>query len=105
LRRDRPNWPRPINLGAAWVPIAYLLALIVAVFTVVGVGWFQTSAGGYGGTKEKLIGFSVLAISILLFFYRRIVQDKERVHWREEVNAVPDEREQALIDAEMKVAT
>ena len=45
------------------------------VFTIVGVGWFQTAAGGYGGTKEKVIGFSVLAASILLFFVRRIVQD------------------------------
>ena len=24
LRRDRPNWPRPIKLSAAWVPIAAL---------------------------------------------------------------------------------
>ena len=88
-----------------WVPIAYVLAAIVAVLTVVGVGWFQTSAGGYGGTKEKIIGFSVLAISILLFFYRRLVQDKQPIRWREDVNAVPDEHEQALIDAEMKVAT
>ena len=22
LRRDRPNWPRPIKLSAYWVPIA-----------------------------------------------------------------------------------
>ena len=57
------------------------------------------------GTKEKLIGFSVLAISILLYFYRRLVQDKQPIHWRDEVNAVPDAREQALIDAAMKVAT
>ena len=60
-----------------WVPIAYVLAVVVAIFTIVGVGWFQTSAGGYGGTKEKVIGFSVLAISILLFFFRRLVQDKQ----------------------------
>ena len=105
LRRSRPDWPRPIHLGAIWVPIAYVLAVIVAILTVIGVGWFQTSAGGYGGTKEKVIGFSVLAISILLFFYRRLVQDRQPVQWREDVNAVPDEREQALIDAEMKVAT
>jgi amino acid transporter len=104
LRRDRPNWPRPISLGPVWVPIAYVLAVIVAIFTIVGVGWFQTSAGGYGGTKEKVIGFSVLAISILLFFFRRIVQDKQPVHLREHVNAVPDAREQALIDAQMRVA-
>ena len=43
---------------------------------MIGVGWFQTSAGGYGGTKEKVIGFSVLGISILLFFFRGLVQDE-----------------------------
>ncbi len=49
------------------------------VFTIVGVGWFQTAAGGYGkGAQVKIIGFGVLVISLLLFLYRRrIVQDKE----------------------------
>jgi hypothetical protein len=56
----------------------------------VGVGWFQTAAGGYGkGAEVKIIGFGVLGISILLFFFRRVVQDKERIHWREETPAVP----------------
>ena len=98
LRRDRPNWPRPDGSGAVWVPIAYVLAAIVAVFTVIGVGWFQTSAGGYGGTKEKVIGFSVLAISIVLFFYRRLVQDRQPVRLREDAPSMPDARQQALID-------
>jgi hypothetical protein len=47
------------------------------VFTIVGVGWFQTAAGGYGkGAQVKIIGFGVLVISLLLFVYRRKVQDK-----------------------------
>ena len=29
LRRTRPNWPRPIKLGAIWVPIAAILARVV----------------------------------------------------------------------------
>jgi hypothetical protein len=37
----------------------------------------------------KVIGFGVLAISILLFFYRRLVQDKERIHWKEETPEIP----------------
>ena len=48
---------------------------MVLVLTIVGFGWFQVAAGGYGGTKEKVIGISVLAIGVLLFFFRRIVQD------------------------------
>jgi amino acid transporter len=93
LRRDRPDWPRPIRLGDVWVPIAYVMAAIVGVLTVVGVGWFQTSAGGYGGTKEKIIGFSVLALAIVLFLFRRIVQDRVTPHWREETPRVPAEAE------------
>jgi len=98
LRRDRPDWPRPIKLSAIWIPIAWVLAVITAVLTFFGVGWFQTAAGGYGGTTEKLIGFGVLVLAILLFLFRRIVQDGERPHWREDAPAVPDARQLALLE-------
>src|SRR5204863_3804980 len=93
LRRDRPNWPRPIKLPSVWVPAAVVLFAAFILFSVVGIGWFQIAGGGavYGGTKNKIIGFSVLAVSLLLFLFRRIVQDKERPHWREETPAMPDE--------------
>ena len=92
LRRDRPNWPRPIKLANYWTPIAGVLCALFIVFSVVGVGWFQIAAGGYGkGAQVKIIGFGVLVISLLLFFYRRVVQDKERMHWREETPQLPDD--------------
>ena len=92
LRRDRPNWPRPIKLANYWTPIAGVLCAMFIVFSVVGVAYFQTAAGGYGkGAQVKIIGFGVLVISLLLFFYRRVVQDKERVHWREETPQMPDD--------------
>ena len=84
LRRDRPNWPRPIKLSGIWTPIAGLLSVWCLILTIVGFGWFQNAAGGYGGTKEKVIGVGVLVIGLLLFFFRRLVQDKERIHWRED---------------------
>ncbi len=87
LRRDRPDWPRPINLGRVWVPIAIALACVNLFFTVIGV-WY-TEKIGYGGTKEVLYGVGVLCISILLFLFRRIVQDGERPHWREETPTMP----------------
>lgn len=89
LRKDRPNWPRPIKLANYWVWIAGMLAAVCALLTVVGFGWFQTAAGGYGGTKEKVIGLAVLAVGILLFFFRRIVQDGEMPHWREDPPTMP----------------
>ncbi len=89
LRRDRPNWPRPIRMPSYMLPVAAILAVYTLIITVVGFGWMQNAAGGYGGTKEKVIGIGVLVGSILLFFFRRIVQDKERPHWREETPALP----------------
>jgi amino acid transporter len=93
LRRDRPNWPRPIRLPNYWVPIAVVLFLMFAVLSVVGIGWLQIAGGGavYGGTKEKVIGFCVLGISLLLFLFRRIVQDHEKPHWREKTPQMPDD--------------
>jgi amino acid transporter len=91
LRRDRPAWPRPIRLPNVWVPIAGVLAAFCLVLTVVGFGWFQIAAGGYGGTKEKIIGLGVLASSVVLFAFRRLVQDKQRIHWREDTPETPDQ--------------
>jgi amino acid transporter len=87
LRRDRPDWPRPIKLSRLWVPIALALTAINLFFTVIGV-WY-TEKIGYGGTKEVLYGVAILLISILLFLFRRIVQDGERPHWREETPTMP----------------
>ena len=55
LRKDRPNWPRPIRLPTIWVPIAVVLFAAFVLFSVVGIGWFQIAGGGavYGGTKEQ----------------------------------------------------
>ena len=104
LRKDRPNWPRPIQLSGVWTGIAGLLAVWCLILTIVGFGWMQVAAGGYGDTKEKIIGVSVLVIGILLFLFRRIVQDKESPHWREETPTMPDSHQAALLAEEMRTA-
>jgi amino acid transporter len=93
LRRDRPNWPRPIRVSAAWVPVAGVLCLINAVFLVVGA--LAPKLNGYGNWTDFGIGVGILFASLLLFFFRRIVQDGEGVHWSEPVPAVPSEEEAA----------
>ena len=81
LRKDRPNWPRPIRLARPWVGVAALLAAINAFFIIIGAS--NPSLTGYGGRKETWIGVGVLLFSIVLFVFRRAVQDREPVHLRE----------------------
>ena len=96
LRKDRPNWPRPIRLSAIWLPIAGLLAAANMVFIV--VGGFIYSGGflgietqyGYGWDKTR-VGLIVLAISLLLYVFRHVVQDRTALRLREETPAVPEE--------------
>jgi amino acid transporter len=81
LRKDRPNWPRPIRLARPWVGVAALLAAINAFFIIIGAS--NPSLTGYGGTKETWIGVGVLLFSVVLFVFRRAVQDRAPVHLRE----------------------
>jgi amino acid transporter len=88
LRRDRPGWPRPIKVSRLFVPVALVLAAVNALFIYVGV----TDPGlTYAAeTKHVLIGLGVLGISILLYVYRRVVQDSGSIALREETPTMPE---------------
>ncbi|MGW4045160.1 APC family permease [Streptomyces sp. NPDC004721] len=86
LRRDEPNAARPIKLGRQWVYVAAVLAIVDAVLLVVGA--LSASITGYGSTKELVIGVIVLSVSVVLFTYRRVVQDGQKFVWREPAAAV-----------------
>jgi amino acid transporter len=103
LRRDRPNWPRPIKVGPIWLGIAAVLCVFNAI--LVGVGIANPTLTGYGTWADMWIGVGVLVGSVLLFFYRRIVQDKQRVTFREEVPTEPSAEQMALLREEAAVAT
>ena len=81
LRRDRPNAHRPIRLGRHWVAIAALLAAVDTVLIVIGA--LSSEITGYGGPRELIIGVLVLSLSIVLYVYRRRVQDGLPFVWRE----------------------
>ena len=98
LRKDRPNWPRPIKVGPAWIVIAAVLAVYNAVLIGFGVGY--PSLTGYGTRTDMYIGVGVLIGSVLLFFFRRVVQDKARITFREEVPDMPTAEQMALLQAE-----
>jgi nucleotide-binding universal stress UspA family protein len=46
LRRDRPNWPRPIKVSNGWLPVAAFLCVLNFVFLVVGA--LAPKLNGYG---------------------------------------------------------
>ncbi len=98
LRKDRPNWPRPLRVSAFWVAMAGVLMVYNAVILVVGAG--APKLNGYGTWTDFAIGVGILVASVVLFFYRRIVQDKEHIHWNERTPAVPEGADrEALIQA------
>ena len=88
LRRDRPNWPRPIRLSAIWVPIAGLLAAINMVFIIWG-GFIYADEYGYGWDKTR-VGLIVLGVSLLLYVFRHVVQDRTKIRLREETPTMPE---------------
>ncbi len=102
LRRDRPNWPRPIKVASGWLPVAGFLCVVNALFLVVGA--LAPKLNGYGTWTDFGIGVGILFASLLLFFFRRIVQDGERVHWSEPIPAVPTEEEAAELAPPSSVA-
>ena len=87
LRKDRPNWPRPIKLATAWVPIAALLAAVNLLFIVVG-GFVYADKYGYGWDKTR-IGIIVLAVGLLLYIWRHVVEDRTGIRLREETPDMP----------------
>jgi amino acid transporter len=95
LRKDRPNWPRPIRLPNIWVPIASALlainlALLVAGGFLYSGGFLGITGYGYGWDKTRT-GLIVLVAALLLYIYRHVVQDKIPLRLREEIPQTPEE--------------
>ncbi|HYO45287.1 MAG TPA: APC family permease [Gemmatimonadota bacterium] len=99
LRRDRPNWPRPIRLPDYWVPIAGVLFLINLTFLIAGGfiwsgGFLGIEGYGYGWDKTRT-GLLVLLAALLMYIWRHVVEDKIPLKLREEVPATPEEAARA----------
>jgi amino acid transporter len=95
LRRDRPNWPRPVRLPNWYVPLGAVLAAFNFVLLLFGgfiySGGFLGIAGyGYGWDKTRA-GLLVLLTAFVLYVWRHVVQDKIPIRMREEVPQTPEE--------------
>jgi amino acid transporter len=106
LRRDRPQWPRPIRLGPAWTPVVMLLAVFNLVLVIWGVTQQELAAaiGGYTFSGIPfLVGVGVLVLSVLLFFYRRVVEDGARITFRDtNVPTMPNAKQMELLREEAR---
>ncbi len=103
LRRDRPDWPRPIKVGGAWPAVAALLAVFNLVLVIWGVTQRELAStiGGYDFSGPFYVGLAVLVISVLLFLYRRAVQDGAKITFRDrDVPTMPNEEQMALLREE-----
>ena len=103
LRKDRPQWPRPVRLANYWVPLGAVLFLINLTFLVVGGflysgGFLGIEGYGYGWDKTRT-GLLVLLAALLLYIWRHVVEDKIPLRLREPVPATPAE-----VTAETKTA-
>ncbi|TDP91470.1 amino acid/polyamine/organocation transporter (APC superfamily) [Leucobacter luti] len=81
LRKDRPKRLRPVKLSRIWVVIASVLLGIDVVLFVIGLASGEIT--GYGGPREIIIAVFVLALSLVLFYIRRVVQDRKKFVWRD----------------------
>ena len=105
LRRDRPNWPRPIRLPNFWVPLAGVLFTINLGFLVFGGfiysgGFLGITGYGYGWDKTRT-GLLVLLAALVLYIWRHVVEDKIPLKWREDIPQTPEEE---AAHKELKVA-
>jgi len=98
LRRDRPNWPRPLKVGRPWVFIAGALAAFDLLLLVWG-GW--NSGLAWGNTSKTIVfqGVGVLLIAAVLYVYRVVVEEKKPLLLRLPAASTPEE--EALLEADL----
>ena len=105
LRRDRPDWPRPIKAGRVIAALAWPLAAFNLILVLAGV--LDQDVASYIGFYEfkglpLFLGVGVLVVSVLLFFYRRAVQDKAKITFRDhDVPTMPTEDQMRLLREEV----
>ncbi len=103
LRKDRPNWPRPIRVGPLWLAVTWIMAAFNLLLVIWGVTQRKLAAtiGGYDFSAPFYIGLGVLILSVLLFFYRRVVEDKKPITFRDrDTPTMPNAEQMRLLSEE-----
>ncbi len=93
-------------MGAIWVALAAVFALFNLVLVIWGVTQQELAAflGGYTAAEGPfLVGMGVLVLSVLLFFYRRAVEDRAKITLRDpDVPTMPNAAQMELLREEAK---
>lgn len=89
LRKDRPNMYRPVKLPKIWVGIAVVILCVNIVLFTIGLASGHIT--GYGGPREIIIAVFVLSLSLVLFWIRRVLQDKKKFIWRDPEPLTPED--------------
>jgi amino acid transporter len=90
LRKDRPNWPRPLRVSQVWYYLAYALFTFDAILLVWG-GWNSGLAWGDTSKKTVIEGIAVLLIAAVLYVFRVVVEDKRKLALRIWAPTMPDD--------------
>jgi amino acid transporter len=62
LRRDRPNWPRPLKLARPWLGVAWVCLAVNLIGTIFGVIWIKYT--GYLVKGDDVSGYAPEAIIV-----------------------------------------
>ena len=57
LRRDRPNWPRPIKLGKAWMWMAGIFCALNSIFIIFGLYGLKYTGYGFDYLSDEYAAF------------------------------------------------
>lgn len=96
LRKDRPKWPRPIGAGRVWVYLAGLFAAFMVAATITAA--LNPSITGYGNATDFIIGIGIILVSLVLYVFRHVVQDRHRIQLRDQdVPTMPAPAEDSMV--------
>jgi amino acid transporter len=82
LRRTEPDLPRPFKLSnPLWMPLVVVVLLFTTFVFIMGVA--NPGLAGYGGARETITAMVFIAVGLVFWVVRVVVQDHQRLPWRD----------------------
>ena len=111
LRRDRPDWPRPLRHGPIWIVIAWICLVVNVIGTIFGVIWIHYTGYLYKVTDSTLgydlkyyqaaaiiTGLLVLVVGVVGYIVGQR-QHGKKFSWRDTSEEQPSPEVYALMAA------